>query len=578
MKRLIILATSVVFMAVSLTVFARETNERKRENPFACLGEATDIGNKMSTKEIKSEINKRVEHLEPKNAQFLCVIAELMKRVGDYRAEDYYKKAIGADDPEPAYELFFADYLRNFRGPQRPLFPEAEEHYYETLKKLGKLKAAGSWQSFDDETRKRVERGLITLYQEDGFPLLYRNSNIIEPEKFLKRPLASFSTINKYEKSTTDFDGVDDVRDFTSEALFSSSKARLNRPLTEEELKRVSRRKEPFETLNRLRFRYNEWPVLDLFYKHREIDDAQIANFFEPTKFDDVNLNEYGVSLEKPFNFSPYFDFFLKGIYKRTKREGLIEFLPDEKEDINHYEAKAAVSRFFGPDKVNLEFTYVFQDIDPDILNPPKRDRQIFATTFTFLRPLYELRFETRGLEMFSGVVYDKERFGGVDVKKNDYFVGASLKGFKIFEKLNTFDVAIQPTIFTSDVEGGSLKDINSADDSQDNSQYRTNVTLLYRILDEEKEPGIPRRIMGIHPAFCHLVIPFRHDIAIDGNKNLENFKIGIELDVKFFIKSFREKKLLGATFLTSLRYDYQRFYRLDRNLDLFSFNISMGF
>lgn len=572
MKKLSISVITIVFLSLSLTVFAEKPDEKKRKDPFACVGEAAALGKEMSTREIYSEISKRIKTLilKPKDAYSLCVIAELMKRAGDYRAEDYYKKAIDADDTEPAYELFYADYLRNFRGPQRPLFPEAEEHYYQALSKLEKLEQEKNWQNFDNETRKRVERGLITLYQEDGFPLAYWKSNITDSGTFLERPFVFFSTINKYGRSTTDFDEVDDARDFTSEALFASSQKRLNRALTEDELTKIIRTKEQFEILNRFRFRYRYWPTLDIFYKYREIEDAQITNFFEPNKFNDVNLNEYGVTLEKPFNFSPVFDLFLKGTFNRIEREGIVEFLPDRKEDIDHFEANTTISRFFGPDKANLEFVYVFQDIDSDIPDPPKRDRRIFATTVTYqlnrpisiiqpnLEVVYGKRFEIRGIDLFGGVVYDKERFGHVNVEKNDFFIGASIKG------LGAFDVTARSTVLTSEVEG---------DKSQDNSQYRTNLTLLYRIIDEEKGPGIPKKVLGIHPAFLHLVIPLRHDIAIDGPKDFENFRVDIELDAKFFSTEFR-----GTTFLVSARYGYQRFYRLNNDLNLFSLNMSMGF
>lgn len=556
MKKLTILTVLSVLFFVSLTVFAQEADEKKRMDPFSCLGEAKALGKEMSTREIRTEIDNRIKALKRKDARSLCVIAELMKRVGDYKAEDFYRKAIEADKTEPAYELFYADYLRNFRGALHPLFPEAEEHYFKALKKLKKLKLTNNWKKFDRETKRQIERGLTTLYQEDGFPIDWKLSTI-DLEEFLERPpFVFFSTINKYAKSATDFDEVDDVRDFTSESLFSSSQMRLNRTLTNDELKAIIRTKEQFETLNRFRFRYRHWPVFDIFYKYREIDNAQITNFNEPNKFNDVNLNEYGIALERPFNFSPDFDLFLRGIYKRTEREGIIEFLPDKKEDINHYEAKAAISRFFGPNKANLEFTYVFQDIDQDISNPPKRERQIFGSTLTyqiFTQKVYKQLFEPRGVDLFGGIVVDKEEFGGTMVKKNDYFIGGAIKGLPFIKK-NAFDITIQPTVFSYEVDD---------DKSRDNSQYRTNVTMLYRIKDEEETKK----------SFVHLVIPFRHDIAINGPEDFENFKVGIGLNTKIISTEIRR-----TTFLVSARYDYQRFYKLDKNVNLFSFNVSMGF
>ncbi len=564
-----LLAISVLLMLVflSFNVLAQNTNENGRNNPFSCLGEAEQF---TKSEDIKNEIKKRKSQIHI-DAHAYCVIAELMKRIGDYEAVYYYEKAIQSNENEPAYELFYADYLRNFRGAKKPLFPEAENHYYEAKKKLRLLKDTGKWLDFDYETEGWTERGLITLYQEDGSSLLHWKSKYIDSHEYLKRPFVFFSSINKYAKLTTDFDGVDDARDFTSESLFAASDKRLNRGLTKEELKKIIRKKEQFETINRLRFRYKYWPVIDFFYKHRHINDAQIPNFFEPTKFHNFDLNEYGIAIQKPIKGS-FVDTFLRASYKRIEREGLIEFNPHKDEDIDQFEGNAIFSTNFGPDKLNLEFNYVYQDIDPDVPGWPTRNRRIFATTLTYqlFRPLsffqsvYSQRFLTRGIDIFGGVAIDTEEFGSVDVRKNDFFVGTSFKGFRPIKKLNTFDLTIQPTIFTSDTEG---------DQTQDNDQYRTNINLLYRIKDQEKVKGAPDGFLGMYPTFLHLVIPFRHDISIDGSDEYENYKIGVELDAKFISKSFRK-----TTFLLSARYDHQRFYKLNEDLDTVSFNISVGF
>jgi hypothetical protein len=466
-----------------------------------------------------------------------CVLAELMKRVGDYRAAVYYAKASDADSAEPAYDHCRAEYYRNFRGAQHPIFPKAEDHYFQALRKLGQL-------TNSQLTKEQVERGLVALYQEDGIPLLFYES---------ERPYLFFATIFNAARNTADFDRRSDVRDFTSEFLLS--KQRLNRNLTEDELRRIIRVKDQFETFNRLRFRYKGGPVVDFTYKYREINRAQVTNFFEPNKFNDVNLSEYGVAVERPFD-ARAFDLFLRGSFKRARRVGTIEFLSRTKEDINQVEANAIVSRFVGPDKANLEFTYVFQDIQENRPNPLKRDRSIYAAKFTYqlfrpvLQRVYRSRFETRGVDLFGGVLHDNETFGVVDVNRSDYFVGASLKGFK------GFDFTVQPTVFTSDVE---------RDPSQGSSQLRTSAAVLYRIFDEEKQPG--------NPAFLHLVISFSRDVAIKGPDTYENYKIGAGLNAKLFTKGEHR-----TTFLASVRYDYQNFHRLRKGLHLFSINFSMGF
>lgn len=590
MKQLTILAVWLVSVYFPRIVLGQET---QTEPLFSCIGEAEskagiptreDPARRPKTVgEIRAEIvglQGKAGEQEAKEERYrtLCVIAELMKRIGDYEAKDFYEQAT-INSSEPGYELLYADYLRNFRGAQRPLFPGAEEHYFEAMRKFEakypevKCPRIKETQLTDEAcmVKNRIERGRITVYQDDGIPLLPWNPNRAAPNVFV-------GSINKYAQSTTDFDGVDDARDFASEALFAASPQRLNRPLTQDELRGIIRPKDQYETLNRLRFRYLSLPAMDIFYKRREIDDSQISNFFEPNRFNDFELDEYGIAVEKPLGFDG-FDVFLRGIYKRIRREGLIEFLPEEEEDVNHYEVKAAISRFVGPDKANAEFTYVYQDIDPDIPNPADRDREIFAGVLTYqiFRPtvlgrlfgdVYEQRFETRGIDLFAGVVHDVESFGSVDVEKNDYFVGTAFRGLAPFKDREdrgpAFDITLQPTIFTSEVDG---------DESQDNSQYRTNLTMLCRLIDEELYPGYPPNVGMLYFPFVHLVVPVRHDVAIDGTDDFENFRVGVNVASKIFVTGWRD-----VTFLVSAGYDYQRFYHLDEDLSLFGVNLSMGF
>lgn len=370
-------------------------------------------------------------------------------------------------------------------------------------------------------------------------------------------PFLSFTSANRYQESTTDFDEVDDARNFTSEALFSESQLRLNRNLTEDELTRIVRTKQQFETFNTLSFNFIPSFGLDFSYKYRDVDDAQITNFYLPNQFNDVSLNEYGVALRTSINSSKY-GFYIRGAYKYIEREGIIEFFPDEKEDIDHYEVNAAISRSFESNSLTIYPTYIFQDIQLNISEPYDRRRQIVAITFTYgkqaspsnlqevVRPIsaieniFERRFDMRGIKFFGGLVYDKEEFGDTDVIKNDYFVGTTFPVWQL-------DITIQPNIFTSKVEG---------DESQDNSQYRTDVTTYYQINDD-----------------LLLSIPFRHDVAIEGPDDFENWKLGIELSC-----SVTSKKHPSVKLFTFLRYDHQRFFNLGKDLDLFVANLTLGF
>ena len=539
-----------ITMVMSAAVFA-QTGELS--NPFKQLDDASALTSIRGLAGIRRDIKEQLQRPHASAGEHL-LIAELLKRVGDSRADEYYQKAIAADDTDPAYELFYADYLRNFRGPGRPLFPEAEKHYLRAQKKL---KHSNKQRSWDPITEQRVERGLVALYQEDGLPII----NLHQED--MVRPLLFFSSINRFARLTADFDNVDDVRAFTSEALLVSS--RLNQSLSDDVLRRIIRVKQQGETLNRFRLRYNALPLLEVSYKYRKVDRGQITNFFETNKFNPVHLNEFGISVEKPFAVSGNLDLLLGASYRRAKREGLIEFLPRNKEDINHYEGRAALSRFFGPDKSIIETVYLFQDIDQAVATPIQRSRRIVSAKFTYellrfsLDSAYRKRFETRGIHFFAGVLDDRERFGTARLVRNDYFAGSSLKG------PGSYEITVQPTIFTSKVDGTS--------NQLRNSQYRTNFNFVWRIKDEEKEPGLPEKLPWLNPAFIHLAVPFKHDVTIRGLNKLDNYNIGVALNAKFF-RTGTER----TTFLMSAGYQHQRYYKLNRNLNLVSFNVSMGF
>jgi hypothetical protein len=96
---------------------------------------------------------------------------------------------------------------------------------------------------------------------------------------------------------------------------------------------------------------------------------------------------------------------------------------------------------------------------------------------------------------------------------------------------------------------------------------------LLRRIVDEEKTPGLPRRRIGNHLGFLHLVFPLQHDVARTGISAYRNYKAGVELDTMWYTTARS-----GVTFLGTFRYDFQRFYALDKNQNLFAAGVSMGF
>jgi len=548
---------------------AQASDSPPGKSPFASVEEAFTLRRNMSTEDLAAFIAKRVKDPKSADAAGFFLTAELMKQVGDYRAAEYYEKAIAADSDEPGYELFYADYLRNFRGPQRPLFAEAERHYSAALEKL-RRKLSPSHES--RVVHDRVVRGLVALYQEDGLPLAWMQSG-----DALRAPFLFLTSILRTARSTSDLDEIHDVRDFTAEALFAASALRLNRALTREELRGLARVKEPTAFFNRLRVRADSsW--LEVAYEKRSIGDAQVTEFLAPDQFNRVKIDNFGVAAASTFDLAPAFDAYLRVAWQRIEREGLVEFLPQVKERVRQKEGDLALSRFLGPDKADLTLTYVGQSIDPELPNPPRRDRRILGGRLTYqvLRPLswlrysFQDRFATRGWHLYGGFLDDREHFGAVEVRRNDFFAGTSLNG------LGRCDVTLQPTVFKVQVIG---------DRSQSSSQLRADVTLLYRILDEEMEPGIPKAtFLGLQPAFVHLVIPVRHDSSRDGLTAFENDRIGIGVDSKLFALSFHEPparesaRFSATTFLVGVHYSRERFPRLGKSVNLFDLNFSMGF
>ncbi|HXC43049.1 MAG TPA: hypothetical protein VNY51_05950 [Candidatus Dormibacteraeota bacterium] len=537
------------------------------------------IGDRESPAELRREIKADLASAAPRDGRYYFCLAERMKRVGDYRAEEYYEQAIHADDKNPNYELFYADYLRNFRGAEAPLFPRAEEHYFNALAKIREITGGKDYPRPGTDTQSVVERGLIALYQEDGVPLAYRNDGSGE------KPYAFFSTIDRYQRSPADLDREADVRDYTSEALFAESTLRRNELLTFEELRKLIRNKKAFETLDRVRFRYKAWPSLDLFFTHRQTNDAAITSFylqnidevpFNPqNNFNELRQNDFAMKADKPFSVHRYFDIDLSAGFRYVQRWGLIEFHSGAHENIPQFDSKATLSRFVGPDKANLDLMYTHQWIRTAFPDYVDREREFIGATATyqlFRGSTYQDRFETRGWDFFAGFLTDNESYIAPPLsttpstypRRRDYFVGTSPKGMLG----GRFDLTLRPTWFTSDVKGIG---------GQKNSQLRGDMTALIRIIDEEQHghrgiPGTHPERPGTHLAFIHLVGGFREDGALTGPDDYANHKWGVGLDSSFYTTGNR------TTYFLSARYDRERYFNLNRDADIIGGRFSIGF
>lgn len=175
-------------------------------DPFDVVDGALSLRASLTDSKLRDLIQERMHQVAAEDASGLLFTAELLEQAGDYRANDYFTAAIAAAEDDAAYELFFADYLRNFRGPQRPLFAAAEEHYFAALAKLSRqARSAPRWSL----VRERVLRGLVALYQADGLPITWRQGPA-------SRPFAFLALIARAAASTSDLDEIHDVRDLTA--------------------------------------------------------------------------------------------------------------------------------------------------------------------------------------------------------------------------------------------------------------------------------------------------------------------------------------------------------------------------
>ncbi|HEY2515177.1 MAG TPA: hypothetical protein VGI39_30130 [Polyangiaceae bacterium] len=565
--------------ALAALTFARAAAAQETPSPFACFGEAQAIETGVSTADLAQERDKRVTEPAPEGetpaalAHRMCVIAELMSRLGDADAPDYFERAIAAAPDEGGYELWYGAYLGGVRGATLPLIERAEVHLYRALDKVRARKARGAARPFDATTEEWAERRLIDLYQSDGLPALpwkgypYSVDGTNGPGLFVTGQ-------GRASIDTNDFVDVSDVRKFTAESAFAGSIERLNRDLTRSEKQTLVRAPARYEVLARARIRQNILGAIDLGYRSLWIEHGQIMRFDQPTNFVDARVQQYGVTYHRALDLYPFADATVEASYQRVDRVGIVEYFPNEYEHIDMIEAKPALSRFLGPDKLTIGSNIVYMAM-PDIVggsvDQRKRGRAITAFYFDYAiyRPLllpslssggmHWHRKNTRGWHFFGGAAFDNEVYGTRLVQKRDYYGGTSLLG------LGPWDFTLQGTVFQSGVTDAEGFDLHTLA----NGQYRTSFVPLFRIIDGEAIPGLPA---GGSPAFLNLVFPMRWDVALQGAKDFENFRVGAELWTRFISPGLR-----GASILASGGYSFQYFYNLDKPLHVARIDVGLG-
>jgi len=535
----------------------------------------TLAGIRLKIAELEERLSSTTDGPEKQAAELLR-LAELMKRAGDYRADEIYLRAIAASGSDaPVYRYLYGNYLRIVRGAANPQFPEAEAEYF-TAKRAIRSATTDDHVGQKDINMRMIDRALVSLYERDGLPIL----SLFDPPDPVTNlpaspPVVFFSSQFTIGRSTNDFPEVDDVRDFTSEALYSESSTRLDRPLTREELRDIARVKPQYESTNRVRFRFENWPVIDLIYKTDRIQNAQITSFFVPGATNTVETDTYGVATQIPIK-THAFDIFLRGEYSRIERKGVIEFSPGMTEDIDHFGIEAAVSRLVGPDKLTVKGLWGYDLINSDSQSSDDRNRTMVGGTVTYQmfrhligksRDALGGSFEMRGVEFFGGLLHDEERFGSTIVEKEDFFGGVTVQQIAIpalSAVAKSFDITVQGTLLRSEI---------SNDSTQENAQFRTNVTLLARLIDEEDMPYVPEQPSTVNAAYLHLAIPFIYDTAVDGPDYFENISIGAEIRGKLYSRSAR-----GASALLVCGYQWTNYFNIDEQLHGYHVSIRLGF
>jgi hypothetical protein len=375
---------------------------------------------------------------------------------------------------------------------------------------------------------------------------------------------------------------VDAVRDYAGEHMFARSRWRAGPVGFDLNglQKEILRRKVFQETKNRLRLR-TPVATFDAWYAYKHGDDAIINNYYFPKSyrpnrvdsagnpvadsaafsndpFAPVVVNEYGASIIRPLNLNPFAEFLITGTARYIERQGTVEFFgqpalggvtppatgykgvgffgmgyPNDGvavERMNQYELGVDWSRFVGPDKIYNQNFALYQDISDWQFQQEgvnlARWRYILATKldYAFYRPISFPwgRMYTRGWHWRIGAFRDQEFWGKSYGLKEDYYVGTELRG------IGGWDLTLQSTLLKHTIfwppenDPFTSEEVKRDSVIQENtlrSQYhRLNVTPLYRIVDEEVTPGMPRPLfLGLRPAFVNVAFPLRWDLEMKG-------------------------------------------------------------
>lgn len=548
---------------------------------FAHMGEAENLARGMSQIHIRQILEKKLKQ-NPTDAYDFCVIAELMRRVNHPQTEEYYQRAIAARPKEPAFNFWYGQYLRIYRG----LNYAAEKQYYVALRKLRERKAAGYAVRDDPFLKTWIDRGLVNNYQDYGFPILqnkafpYKNADgDSKPGLFY---LANINTgILPVDFGQSNYSmNFSTLKTFFNQSSLEADKDTIN----DVTVKGICRSTPRFNTYHRFRFYLPEpkIPAVDLHIGHNTSKRSQFYSRFEPDSFVNTATTRMGFGIHRSYNFFPLIDLKFETNYNFLRRYGMVEFHPDTAENIHMFDSRIDISRFISSDKliVSLFATYLNIPEPKNADKVEKRSKLIkgFMIDYAFYRalplPIFEFGkfrwrlYNTRGVHLFGGMYIDEEVWHQ-NLRVDKFVVlGTHLKG------MWRFDFSFYPMFFLGETMDNGLNEESNVDVLKiENKFIRPNFMTRFRIIDEEVTPWLPEKGWYFRPASLELAIPIRWDAALnDMDKTYENFGIGIELWSKVVSKALK-----GTTTLFTLAYEYQKYPQLGKSLINFHFDIRMG-
>jgi len=591
------------FITVSfLTSFsASQVWSAERIDAYACAWFAGRVLPLVYEAEIKRRLATPPAKDSAEYPYRLCILAELMKRTGDSRTGSYYEQAIKLHPEEPGLELIYGDYLQWLRGVRNAgLVVEAKEHYQRAREKIANLQAQERWGARSDaRISDDLKKAFFYLNRANGIGLSFVGG---------EDPTVFFSTITEVRNDTVAFDYQwVDSRAFTSEALYAQSSIKLNRLLTRSELKGIARRKLGVVTSNRLRFQLGKLRAIDLTYRYLRFNNAKIPDFADPTRnVNDVGY-EYGIAITNDFLLPQGIDLFLQAGANLSRRTTSAELKKAKKEDSQKYQAIIGLSRLVGEGKIVGEFdfshqrwdpgfnwdgintyigraiyqsrlfgvnrlilngTYVFQDVDQSQFNPANDNMEALITQATYVFPVPEILFgnHIREGEVFGGYIEAVTLIAtGNEVKKEEFYGGFALRRIDLAASLNPFDVKFRSSYYQSEVKD---------DSTQAHTEWRNQLTIGYRLVENPQVQWLPNASSAIQPALLNLEVPIRHDGSVEGLRDYANYRIGLQLKGDFIYT----QTPVPFPFYATIGYAFERLYHLDENFHIFLFRLGTGF